>query len=333
MSPRPVLVAPDSFKGTHSAAEVAAAIARGLRAGGREAVELPIADGGEGTLDVLVGALGGELREVPVSDPLGRPIEASFALLPGGDTAVVEAARASGLGLVAEADRDAEAASTRGTGELIAAAAQAGASAVLVTVGGSATTDGGGGAVEALREAGLLGDSAAGGAMPRLEVLCDVRTPWEHAPSVFAPQKGADPQAVERLERRLEQLASAAPRDPRGLPMSGAAGGLSGGLWAWCSATLVPGAARVLDAVGFDRVLDACAFAITGEGQLDRQTLQGKAAGEVATRCRQGGVSCHAIVGGTVLDEFEERILDLETVTEASSLEELEAAGRALAAR
>jgi glycerate kinase len=327
---RPVLVAPDSFKGTHSAAEVAAAIARGLRAGGREAVELPIADGGEGTLDVLVGALGGELREASVTDPLGRPIEASFALLPGGDTAVVEAARASGLGLVAEADRDAEAASTRGTGELIAAAAQAGASAVLVTVGGSATTDGGEGAVEALREAGLIGGASSA---PRLEVLCDVRTPWQDAPRVFAPQKGADPATVERLEHRLERLADDAPRDPRGLAMSGAAGGLSGGLWAWCSATLVPGAARVLDAVGFDAALSACAFAITGEGRLDRQTLQGKAAGEVATRCRQGGVGCYAIVGSAALEPFEERILDLETVTEASSVDELIAAAEALALR
>lgn len=327
-SRRPVLVAPDSFKGTHSAARVAAAIARGLRAGGREAVELPIADGGEGTLDVLFGALGGELREAAVTDPLGRPIDASFALLPDGETAIVEAARASGLGLIVEADRDAEAASTRGTGELIAAAVEAGATKVLVTVGGSATTDGGDGAIGALREAGVLG-----GDPPSIEVLCDVRTPWQDAPSVFAPQKGADPAAVKQLERRLDDLASRAPRDPRGVPMSGAAGGLSGGLWAWCSATLVPGAARVLDAVGFDEALDACAFAITGEGRLDRQTLQGKAAGEVATRCRQGGVGCHAIVGGVALEPFEERILDLETVAEASSIDELEAAGRALANR
>jgi len=345
-SARPVLVAPDSFKGTHSAAEVAAAIARGVRAGGREAVELPVADGGEGTLDVLVGALGGELRTAPASDPLGRALEASFALLGDGETAIVEAARASGLGLVAETERDAEAASSRGTGELIAAALEAGATNVLVAVGGSATTDGGEGAVAALEQAGALaaagrgldpgarstaGRSAGAGGHPRLEVLCDVRTPWEAAARVFAPQKGADPAAVERLERRLDRLARQAPRDPRGVPMGGAAGGLAGGLWAWCAATLVPGAARVLDTIGFDAALDASAFGITGEGRLDRQTLQGKAAGEVATRCRQRGVGCHAVVGATALETFEQRILDLATVTEASGPAELEAAGRGLA--
>ena len=149
----PVLVAPDSFKGTFGAPEVAGAIAAGLRSAGRDARELPVADGGEGTMDALVGALGGELREVTAPDPLGRPVEARFALLPDG-SAVVETAQASGLGLVGEDERDAWAASTRGTGELIAAAAEAGAERVLVTVGGSATTDGGAGALEALAEAG-----------------------------------------------------------------------------------------------------------------------------------------------------------------------------------
>ena len=152
----PVLVAPDSFKGTFSAREVAAAIAAGLRSADREARELPVADGGEGTMEVLVTALGGEVRVVTVSDPLGRPIEAGFALLPDG-TAVVEMAQASGLGLVEEGERDAWAASTRGTGELIVAAVEAGAEKVIVTVGGSATTDGGAGALEALDEAGVEG--------------------------------------------------------------------------------------------------------------------------------------------------------------------------------
>ena len=150
----PVLVAPDSFKGTFSAREVAAAIAAGLRSADREAHELPVADGGEGTMEVLVTALGGEVRTVTASDPLGRPIEAGFALLPDG-TAVVETAQASGLGLVDEDERDAWAASTRGTGELIVAAVEAGAEKVIVTVGGSATTDGGAGALEALDEAGV----------------------------------------------------------------------------------------------------------------------------------------------------------------------------------
>jgi glycerate kinase len=316
----PALVAPDSFKGTFSAAEVAAAVAEGLRGAGREAVELPVADGGEGTVDVLVQVLGGEVRSATVTDPLGRPVEASFALLPDG-TAAVEMAQASGLWRVAEEERDAYAASTRGTGELIAAAVEAGAERVLVAVGGSATTDGGGGAVKALEEAG---------AAPEIEVICDVRTPFEDAPRVFGPQKGADPATVERLEQRLGELAGGAPRDPRGVPLTGAAGGLSGGLWAFCGAELVPGAAYVLDAIGFDAAMRAAAFVVTGEGKLDDQTLQGKIVGEVATRCRQGGVPCHAVVGKEALDPFSERIIDLASVTEAGTLDELRAAGAAL---
>ena len=318
----PALVAPDSFKGTFSAAEVAAAIARGLRAGGREAVELPVADGGEGTMDVLLAALGGERRTVTASDPLGRPVQAAFVLLPGGDAALVEAAQASGLGLVAEAERDPWAASTYGTGEVIAAAVEAGAQRVIVTVGGSGTTDGGSGAVQALDDAGVS---------PRLEVLCDVRTPFEDAPRVFGPQKGADPTTVKRLERRQAELAGKGPRDPRGMPMTGAAGGLSGGLWAHRHAQLIPGAPYVLNAIGFHEATRESAFVVTGEGALDEQTLQGKAAGEVATQARQSGVTCHAVVGRSDLDEFQQRILDLVTVIEAGTEEEMEEAGRRLA--
>jgi glycerate 2-kinase len=317
----PVLVAPDSFKGSFSAAEVAAAVAAGLGDGGRAATELPVADGGEGTMDALVSALGGELHATRASDPLGRPVEASFALLPDGRTAIVETAQASGLGLVSGEERDAYAASTSGTGELIAAAVEAGAERVIVTVGGSATTDGGAGAVEALE-----------GVEVELEVLCDVRTPWEQAPRVFGPQKGADEAAVERLERRLDELADGAPRDPRGEPMTGAAGGLSGGLWAFRGARLFPGAPYVLDAVGFDPRMRESAFVVTGEGRLDDQTLQGKIVGEVATRCRQGGVACHAVVGSNALDPFKARILDLASVTEAGTLEALRETGRTLVA-
>ncbi|HYN92149.1 MAG TPA: glycerate kinase [Thermoleophilaceae bacterium] len=316
----PALVAPDSFKGTFSAREVAAAVAAGLRGAGREAHELPVADGGEGTMEVLATALGGEVRTVTASDPLGRPLEAGFALLPDG-SAVVEAAQASGLGLVAEDERDAWAASTRGTGELIVAAVEAGAERVIVTVGGSATTDGGAGALAALDEAGV--------SVP-MDVLCDVRVPFEDAPRIFAPQKGADPALVKRLERRLDELASKLPRDPRREPMTGAAGGLSGGLWAGHNARLVAGAPYVLDAIGFDALMRGSAFVVTGEGSLDEQTLQGKIVGEVATRCRQGGVTCHAIVGRNRLDPFGERVIDLASVTEATTLAELEAAGRAL---
>jgi glycerate kinase len=254
---------------------------------------------------------------------LGRPVRAEYALL-GDGTAVVETASASGLGLVAEGERDAYAASTRGTGELIVAAVEeGGARSVLVAVGGSATTDGGSGAVEAIREAGLR---------PDLVVACDVRTAWEDSPRVFGPQKGADRDTVRRLERRLAKLAAAAPRDPRGVPMTGAAGGLAGGLWAHLGARLVPGAPYVLDALGFDAAMRAARFVITGEGRLDAQTLAGKAVGEVATRCRQAGVACHALVGEDALDEFRARVLDLSTVTEAGSVRRLRAAGRRLAA-
>jgi glycerate 2-kinase len=321
MTALPILVAPDSFKGTIAAPDVAAAVARGLRAVEREPEELPVADGGEGTMEVLVRALGGEVRTIAASDPLGRPVEASFALLPDGRTAVVETAQASGLGLVAADERDAWAASTRGTGELIVAAVEAGADKVMVTVGGSATTDGGAGALAALAEAGVRVE---------IDVLCDVRSTFEQAPSVFGPQKGADAKLVKRLERRLDELAASFERDPRGEPMTGAAGGLSGGLWAAQRARLMPGAAYVLDTIGFDARMRAAAFVVTGEGGLDMQTLQGKIVGEVATRCRQAGVACHAVVGRNDLEPFEERILDLASVTEAGTIAKLEAAGRRL---
>jgi glycerate 2-kinase len=317
---KPVLVAPDSFKGTFSARQVAAALAEGLRAAGRDAEELPVADGGEGTMEVLVTALGGELHAATVSDPLGRPVEARFALLPDG-SAVVEMAQASGLGLVAESDRDAWAASTYGTGELIAAAVEAGASRVMVTVGGSATTDGGAGALEALSEAGVSVE---------LDVLCDVRTAFEDAPRVFGPQKGADRELVKRLERRQNELAQKLRRDPRGEPMTGAAGGLSGGLWAAHGARLQQGASFVLDTIGFDDRMRASSFVVTGEGRIDGQTLQGKIVGELATRCRQTGVPCHAVVGKNELEPFEERIIDLASVRVATTLEELREAGRLL---
>jgi glycerate kinase len=317
----PALVAPDKFKGTFSAPEVAAAIARGLRAAGCEAEELPVGDGGEGTLDALLSTLEGQLRTVRVSDPLGRPVEASFALIDEGRSAIVEMARASGLGLVAEEERDAWAASTRGTGELIAAAVEAGAERVMVTVGGSATTDGGAGALEALEEAGVTIE---------MEVLCDVHVPFEDAARVFAPQKGADEALVARLSERLQRQAAAMRRDPRGEPMTGAAGGLSGALWAEHGARLRDGPAFVLGSLGFDERMRASAFVVTGEGRIDEQTLQGKLVGQVATRCRQAGVPCHAVVGQIQLEPFAERILDFASLSEARTLEEMEAVAASL---
>jgi glycerate 2-kinase len=320
--PETVLVAPDSFKGTFRATEVAAAIGRGLQAAGRPADLCPVADGGEGTQDALAAGLGAERRRAAVTDPLGRPIEAEFGL--AGEVALVDTASASGLSLVAEAERDAVAASTAGTGELIAAAIAEGARTVYLGVGGSATTDGGAGAIKAIERAGGLHGV-------QLIVLCDVRSPFEDAARVFAPQKGADPATVRRLTARLHALARRLDRDPRGVPMTGAAGGLSGGLWAAFGAELVPGAAFVLDEVGFDARMGAARAVITGEGRLDMQSLVGKVVSEVATRARQSGVPCHAIVGSRELDSMGARILDLDRVIEASTVKELEAAGTALA--
>jgi glycerate 2-kinase len=320
--PETVLVAPDSFKGTFTATQVAEAIGAGLARAGRSVDLCPIADGGEGTLETLAPALDAELRTARVADPLGREIEARFAV--ASSEAIVETAAASGLSLVAAADRDPVAASTRGTGELILAAVAAGARVVYVGVGGSATTDGGSGAIRAIRRGGGLGDA-------RLVVLCDVRTPFQDAARVFAPQKGADPDTVRRLTVRLNAIARRLERDPRGLPMTGAAGGLAGGLWAAFGAELVPGAAFVLDAIGFDSRMRAARAVVTGEGRLDQQSLAGKAVSEVATRARQAGVPCHAIVGTNALDTFGARILDLDTIYEAGTLVQLRTAGRRLA--
>ncbi len=319
--PDTVLVAPDSFKGTLTASQVADAIGRGLTSAGRPVDLCPIADGGEGTLDVLAPALDAEIRTAVVTDPLGRGIEARFAI---GREAVVETAAASGLGLVSPVDRDPIAASTHGTGELILAAVEEGAQVVYVGVGGSATTDGGSGAIRAIRRGGGLGKT-------KLVVLCDVRTPFEDAARVFGPQKGAGPADVRRLTSRLNGLARRLDRDPRGLPMTGAAGGLAGGLWATFGAELIPGASFVLDAIGFDARMRAARAVVTGEGRLDQQSLAGKAVSEVATRARQAGVPCHAIVGSNGLDTFGARILDLDTIYEAGTVAQLRAAGRRLA--
>jgi glycerate kinase len=320
-----LLVAPDAFKGTFRAPQVAAAVGRGIEAAGLEPPDLcPIADGGEGTMEALVLAMGGETAGATARDPLGREIRAGFALLEDGDLAVVEVAEASGMALVAETERDAEAATSHGTGDLIAAAIETGARVVLVAVGGSAMTDGGAGAIEAIEEAG--GTRGA-----KLVVLADVRTPFERAAAVFGPQKGADADAVRRLEKRLAKLAASFPRDPRGEPMTGAAGGLSGGLWAAFDARLEPGAPFVLDAVGFDSRARSAFALVTGEGRLDDTTLHGKAVFEAATRARQAGVPAHAIVGQDALDPFGKRIMDLQHVLTATDERELERAGEQLA--
>jgi glycerate kinase len=321
--PRVVLVAPDKFKGTLSAPEAATAIGRGLAGSGVAELELmPLADGGEGTMEALVRARGGRIVTTAASDPLGRRVSAAFGILDR--TAIVEMAQASGLWRVDPRERDPIAASTRGTGELIAAALEAGARNVIVAVGGSATSDGGRGALEALgahftsSSADLreLRRSLRG---VRLSVACDVRNPLcgpHGSAREFAPQKGASAAQVGELERRLEAWANlarrATGRNPAHEPMAGAAGGLAGGLWAFAGAELRPGAALVLDALEFDSQMRAAFAVVTGEGRLDEQTLAGKALLEVATRCRQAGVPCYAVVGSDTLDAFGKRLMNIE---------------------
>jgi glycerate kinase len=311
-----VLVAPDSFKGTFAAVDVADAIARGLERGGVEADRCPVADGGEGTLDALLVALGGRVERVSVRGPLGEPVEACFALLGDGRRALLEMASASGLALVTELDP--WRASTYGTGQLIRAAVDAGAREVLVGVGGSATVDGGRGALEAI--GGTLEAS--------IVVLCDVQTEWERCAEIYGPQKGADPAMVARLATRLDAFAEVLERDPRGVPMTGAAGGLSGGLWGGLGATLCPGAPYVLDALGFDARLGEAAAVVVGEGRIDAQSAMGKIVGEIAGRARTAAVPVHAIAGRNELAQD----IGLASVTEATTLAELEAAGERLAA-
>lgn len=315
-----MLVAPDAFKGTISAREVADAIAEGIERTGLSADRCPVADGGEGTLDVLAPAFDAELLAADAHDPLGRPLRARFGLAAGSAIAIVESAAASGLALVDAGERDAWAASTAGTGELIAAAVRAGAEHVLVAVGGSATTDGGAGALAAIAAAGGLGDA-------RLTVLCDVRTPFEQAAAVFAPQKGADAATVAALSAQLDALAAGFARDPRGVPMTGCAGGLSGGLWAQLEADLVPGAAWVLDALRFDARLRCARAVVTGEGRLDPQTLDGKLVGEVAARARGAGVPAFAVVGSDALAAAGRAALGLRDVVEAGTRDTLMDAG------
>jgi glycerate kinase len=322
-----VLVAPDSFKGTFSAVAVAEAIGRGIRRAGMDVDPCPVADGGEGTMEVVLASLGGRVVEAPAHGPLGRELLAPFALLgEGGTQALVDTAAASGLALLSADELDPWRASTYGTGELIAAAIAAGAREVMIAVGGSATVDGGRGAVDAIAERGGTGTA-------RLVVLCDVQTPWERCAEIYGPQKGADPEMVQRLSSRLDAYARELPRDPRQLPMTGGAGGLSGGLWAAAGAELRPGAPYVLDVLRFDTRLRDADAVVVGEGRLDAQSVMGKIVGEIAGRASRAGVPLHAIVGRSEIDREVAARTDLRSVTEATNLAELESAGEELARR
>ncbi len=318
-----MLLAPDAFKGTMSAAEVAAALARGLRAAGVRAEECPVADGGEGTIDVLLESLGGEERTAACSDPLGRAIEARWAWLASSGDALVEMARASGLALLAPGERDAEAASSAGTGELLLAARRAGAGQTTLAIGGTATSDGGAGALAAIEAGGGLGGM-------RLVLACDVQIPFELAAEVFGPQKGASPAAVARLTRRLHELAARFPRDPRGRPMGGAGGGLAGALWAVHGAELRSGSRYVLDALGFDSRLDRAAAVVIGEGRLDEQSRHGKVTGEIMRRARARRIPVHAIVGSVEPGAVRRHWGGLASLQLAGSPEELERAAASL---
>ena len=328
----PILVAVDSFKGTLSATEVATAVCDGLKRGDKAGDPCPVADGGEGTLDALCAAdEAPEVISVEVSDPLGRPVTAHIGLLNGSTVAVVETAQSIGLNHLTIDERDPEVATSFGAGQLIAAAIKTGAQRVLIGLGGSATVDGGLGALSALAEAGFEPPGRKTRSAPQLEVLCDVRTAWEDAPRLFGPQKGASLDAVTRLEEKLSQVADGFLRNPRGRAMSGAAGGLSGALWAQFGATLVPGANFILEAVGFDARMRASRAVITGEGRLDSTTLLGKGPGEIATRARQAGFGCAAVCGKNSLTAIEARILDLQVIIEAGNMAALTAAGEKLA--
>ena len=318
------LVAPDSFKGTLSAKEVAEAIGRGLERAGGTTNLCPAADGGEGTAEVLLDAMDGEWRAADAHDPLGRPIEARYALVRDGSTAIVEAAAASGLALVSEGERDPEAASSAGTGELIAAAIESGARRVLVAAGGTATVDGGRGAIEALQESGGARDAT-------LEVLCDTSVPFERAAEEFAAQKGASAEQVSSLSSRLVALAGTLPRDPRGRAMTGAAGGLSGGLWAVFGARLVPGATFVLGVIGFEARLEGADAVITGEGRLDEQSFEGKLVGQVARRCREARRPLHVITGSSAVDAATADRRGIASVSEAGTPEAISDAAALLA--
>lgn len=285
-----VVVAPDKFRGTATAHEAADALAAGVRGAGHRALTMPLADGGEGLLDVL----GGANRTASVSGPLGDDVEAAWRH--DGRTAVIEMARASGLELVGGAEHnDAVAASTFGTGELIATALESGVRRVLVGVGGSATTDGGLGALRAMLSSRLRGIE--------LVVACDVRTTFVDAAEQFAPQKGASPAQVELLRRRLERLADVYVEehgvDVRELVGGGAAGGLAGGLAA-VGATLVSGFELVAEELALDEALEGADLVVTGEGFVDEGSFDGKVVGGVIDWAAELGVPV-LVVAGEVL--------------------------------
>jgi glycerate kinase len=306
------LASPASLKGVLTPTEAAAALAAGMRRAGIDAREVPVADGGEGTAQVLERSLGGAWQKATVSDPLLRPVTAQWLLLPDG-TGVVECAAAVGLPRLRPDELDPLRASSRGVGELIVAVLERGVESLLVGVGGVATVDGGAG----MRA--MVGDALRG---VRLRVACDVRNPLlgeRGAARVFGPQKGADAAAVVELEDRLASLPELAPY--RDVPGAGAGGGL-GAAFAALGGELLPGSALVLDQIGFDARAARSALVVTGEGTVDATTLEGKAPGAVLERCRLLGVRCE-LFGGLVRDGVDARALSGDPLRARDDLEQL----------
>ncbi|HEY5628157.1 MAG TPA: glycerate kinase [Candidatus Limnocylindrales bacterium] len=322
-----VLIAPDSYKGTLTSVEVARALGEGWRrARPDDDIHLaPLADGGEGTLVAIEAAGGWQRREATARDPLGRPIRAPWLLRDDATVAVVEMAAASGLSRVTAAERDAEHATSGGTGDLLRAALDAGIRDVVLGIGGSATTDGAAGLLGALgaRVSGDLDSVDLTGLDPRLmelrlRVACDVTNPLlgpHGAAAVYGPQKGALPDDVARLDLRLarwaDALEAATGRSERDTPGAGAAGGVGFGLLCLAdrlaSLELRPGVELVMEAAGFDGALAEADVVLTGEGRIDAQTAFGKTALGVARRARAAGVPCIA-VGGSVTQKGAEAL-------------------------
>jgi glycerate kinase len=284
-------------------------------------VRCPLADGGEGTYEIVRRALGADVVEVDTVGPWRDPLRAAYALTRDG-AAVIELAAASGLGLRRNRD-DALAADTFGTGLMVAHAARRGAEHIMIAAGGSATTDGGAGAVAAIEEGGGLRDA-------RITVLCDVTTTFEDAAAVFGPQKGADPEQVRMLTARLLEQAGSYPRDPRGVARTGAAGGFSGGMWSWYGAQLVSGADYVLDMIEFDRIARDADAVIVGEGRLDPQTEHGKIISAVLDRI--GDKPVYAVVG-SVDPELGELAGRFDGILVASDAADMVRAGESVAER
>jgi len=329
-----VVIAPDSFKECLTAMQVADAIEAGLKAAlpDAECIKIPVADGGEGTVQSLVDATGGEIVRLEVTDPLGDPVEAFFGVLGDGETAVIEMAAASGLHLVLPERRDPRVTTTFGTGQLMRAALDRGARRLLLGIGGSATNDGGAGMAQALGVVLLDGRGrsigSGGGALSALaqidlagldqrleqtsiEVACDVDNPLTGptgASAIFGPQKGATPAMIEELDQNLahfgQLLESVSGRKVVSLAGAGAAGGLGAGLCGFLGASLKPGIAMVLDVLRFRERLQGADLVITGEGRIDSQTIFGKTPFGVAQAAKQAGLPVIAIAG-SVADDYE----------------------------